>query len=235
MNYRHLLLLSLVAMSLNGCGFRLMDTKPLQERYQQIAFMGNDNDILYKELKRRLLLDGVNVIAVTGSPNDYLAQDIPVLSCGNLSSKEQVMSIGSNSQTLEYNNRMAASCSLLLKDHRPYILQNSMNRSYVSKSGSTLSSHSEKNLLKDESAEMLADEILFRLRNYHMIEGNYLQNTEETTLEEEPVKVVFNATSADETTTEINVTKDNASEVLQLTPEDAHKYGNQHSDSTLPQ
>ena len=84
-----------------------------------------------------------------------------------------------------------------------------INRTYLKKSGSTISSNSEDAALTDTEMKQLAEQVLFRIENSYLIKNNEVKKEPSKTDEvKEKIKVVFNATNADETTKEIQVTKD---------------------------
>ena len=57
--------------------------------------------------------------------------------------------------------------------------------------------------------KQLAEQVLFRIENSYLIKNNEVKKEPSKTDEvKEKIKVVFNATNADETTKEIQVTKD---------------------------
>lgn len=201
-----------VASLTSGCGFQLQTTNSLQKNYPQIIFLGSFPDNFYKHLTKELILNGVNVIneKSTSDIQSYLKEDISVLTCSKLAtSKESALSLSGNSQVLEYNHSSSISCQLYIPNKKPYQIMSTINRTYLKKSGSTISSNSEDAALTDTEMKQLAEQVLFRIENSYLIKNNEVKKEPSKTDEvKEKIKVVFNATNADETTKEIQVTKD---------------------------
>jgi outer membrane lipopolysaccharide assembly protein LptE/RlpB len=184
-----------------GCGFQLMKANSLNETYPEIILIGENNDILYKELEKNLIIHGVNVSKVDGDIKDYINKDTPILSCGPLRNSESTMSVGSNSQALEYNYRSVANCLFYEKGKKPYSINSTINRAYLNKAGSAIAADSEKEDITTESARELCNQILFRLQNSYLIKTR--DEKPSIVKKNEHIKVVFNATAADETTKEV--------------------------------
>lgn len=215
-----ILIIAFALFNVTGCGFQLMKANSIKETYPQIVLIGDNNDILYKELEKNLIINGVDVIKGTGDFKQYLEQDTPVISCAPLKNKESTMSVGSNSQAIEFNYRSLINCRLFEKGKKPYSIKSAINRSYLNKAGSTIASDSEKNNIEMESAKILCEQILFRLQNSYLIPDREMKKPANKPTEK--IKVVFNATAEDETTQEIIVTSPEDLKALPgLMPEDA--------------
>ncbi len=219
-----LLLTLMVTILSTGCGFQLMRTKPIKETYPEIAFVGDKRNVFYKRLFEKLTVKGINVIEANNDFQSYLAQDIPVLTCSSLNNNISTLSVSGNSQDLEYNIRSSVSCLLYLKDKKPYTIKSAINRSYLNKAGSTITSDSEKSALINESIEELTTQITFRLRNSYLVQFANIPDSEENQIDE--FKVVFNATDANGNTKEYRISekdlellnKANAQELLENNP-----------------
>ncbi len=185
-----------------GCGFHLMDSQQINTSYPQMVLSGDDNDIFYKELEKELLVRGVDVIPVKGDFSAYLGGDIPVLSCSPMIGGSSTLSVAGNAQPLEYTYATRISCNLFVKDHKPYGITNTLNRSFLNKAGATIASDAEQDAIKTESAIDQVKIVITRIQNSYLAIAQDKKKAPETTTEE-PLKVVFNVTSADETTKEV--------------------------------
>ncbi len=154
-----------IIISLSGCGFHLPHEEKLSDSCPELILAGDDNDIFYKILEEKLILSGVKVTPVIGSYAGYLKGDIPVLSCGPMQRNSKVLSVAGNAQNLEYTYKTSVACSLFAPGHRPYAITNALNRSYLNRSGVTISTDAEKNVIIEESAENHADMVMIRLSN----------------------------------------------------------------------
>lgn len=101
--FTKIITVSLVGLTLCGCGFRLATTEKLSDDYTQIIFHGNNNDIFYKEILKQLRLSNVEIIESKKTIAEELKGDIPILLCSPMSKGSTLMAVGSNSQELEYN------------------------------------------------------------------------------------------------------------------------------------
>ena len=184
-----------------GCGFHMAGTETTSDRFSQIILVGNNNDILYKNLYKELLIDGVQVT----QGNDlsaYLDGDVPVLSCGDLKNESKALSVSSDSQEMEYAYKNQISCTLFTKGNEPYVMNSTLDRSFLNKSGATLSQLTEEETIRREVVEIFTDQILFRI-NHASLKPARKGEAEDGSESDEKITVVFNGTggtSADEKT-----------------------------------
>lgn len=186
-----LLTLILGITTLVGCGFHLQNSNKLAENYPQIIIYGNNNDLLYKELHKELILEKIEVIETEAKISDSIKGDIPVLSCSPMAGASKEVSVGSNSQVLEYLYQNRISCSLFVKGKKPYVIKSSINRAYLNKAGTKIATDAETKTIDEESAKTLTKNIIYRLRNSHLSFENEKKAQEKTKVEK--IKIVIDA------------------------------------------
>lgn len=201
----------------SGCGFHLLNSQSLKETYPTIALLGDKRDIFYKKLYEELQLKDIEIIEVEGDFNQYLEEDIPVLSCSKPDSKISTLSVSGNSQDLEYNYSSSVTCLLYKKGKEPYTIKNVVNRSFLHKAGTTIASDVEKDDIKKESQYILIKKILFRLQNSQYLKLNNLKVNNSEQSEDQEIKFVFNATDANENTKEYRITQKELNDIKNLT------------------
>lgn len=192
-----LLLIPLTLVMISGCGFHLPADDRLSDNCPELIFAGDDNDLFYKILEERLLLSGVKVTAVTaGSYAAYLNGPVPVLSCGPLVSNSKVLSVAGNAQNLEYTYKTSVTCNLFVKGHRTYPINNTLNRSFLNRSGVTISTDAEKSAILEESARNHAAMTLIRLGNVWSVLPKLRDNNAASDKSETGIRAVVDPTSA---------------------------------------
>ena len=211
------ILLTIFSLSLlTGCGFRLAGTEDIANNFNELIFVGDNNDIFYKEIDRNLTLKGVHITEGGTDLNSHLDGDTPVLSCSPLKSESKALSVSSDSQVLEYSYLNSIACILYIKGKKPYAMNNRMDRSYLNKLGATLAQNTEENVIRSEAAAIMADQIIFRIQHA----GLEPQKTDSEGQEENSnnsVTVIFNptgGTTADEQTEVYTI--ENAEELKHL-------------------
>lgn len=178
---------------LSGCGFHLAGSEDVSNSFSEIILVGNNNDILYKNLKKELLIEG---IAVTQGTSDLAAQingDTPVLSCSDLRNESKALSVSSDSQEMEYAYKNQISCTLFVKGYEPYVINSSLDRSFLNKSGATLSQLTEEETIRQEVVEIFTGQIIFRIK-HAVLKPSVKTGETESAAEDEKITVVFNGT-----------------------------------------
>ncbi|MEE3421160.1 MAG: hypothetical protein VZR11_00350 [Succinimonas sp.] len=193
--FRPLLAVAATGIILSGCGFHLPQDEKLSDSCPELILAGDDNDIFYKILEEKLILSGVKVTPVIGSYTSYLKGDIPVLSCGPMQGNSKVLSVAGNAQNLEYTYKTSVACNLFTPGHRPYAIANTLNRSYLNRSGVTISTDAEKSVIIEESAENHADMVLIRLSNVQGVLPRLASQDAAAGAASDGVRVVFDPTS----------------------------------------
>lgn len=187
-------ILPLIPLSLLcGCGFHLAGSEDVSNSFSEIILVGNNNDILYKNLKKELLIEG---IAVTQGTSDLAAQingDTPVLSCSDLRNESKALSVSSDSQEMEYAYKNQISCTLFVKGYEPYVINSSLDRSFLNKSGATLSQLTEEETIRQEVVEIFTKQIIFRVKHAVLKHSSKTGETAEAD-NDEKITVVFNGT-----------------------------------------
>lgn len=187
-------ILPLIPLSLLcGCGFHLAGSEDISNSFSDIILVGNNNDILYKNLKKELLIEG---IAVTQGTSDLAAQingDTPVLSCSDLRNESKALSVSSDSQEMEYAYKNQISCTLFVKGYEPYVINSSLDRSFLNKSGATLSQLTEEETIRQEVVEIFTKQIIFRVKHAVLKPSSKTGETAEAD-NDEKITVVFNGT-----------------------------------------
>lgn len=187
-------ILPLIPLSLLcGCGFHLAGSEDISNSFSDIILVGNNNDILYKNLKKELLIEG---IAVTQGTSDLAAQingDTPVLSCSDLRNESKALSVSSDSQEMEYAYKNQISCTFFVNGYEPYIINSSLDRSFLNKSGATLSQLTEEETIRQEVVEIFTKQIIFRVKHAVLKPSSKTGETAEAD-NDEKITVVFNGT-----------------------------------------
>ena len=198
-------ILPLIPLSLLcGCGFHLAGSEDISNSFSDIILVGNNNDILYKNLKKELLIEG---IAVTQGTSDLAAQingDTPVLSCSDLRNESKALSVSSDSQEMEYAYKNQISCTFFVNGYEPYVINSSLDRSFLNKSGATLSQLTEEETIRQEVVEIFTKQIIFRVKHAVLKPSSKTGETADAD-NDEKITVVFNGTggTTDEEKTEV--------------------------------
>lgn len=175
-----------------GCGFHMAGTETTSDRFSQIVLVGNNNDILYKNLNKELTIDGVQV-TMGSDLAAYLDGDVPVLSCGDLRNESKALSVSSDSQEMEYAYKNQITCTLFTKGNEPYVMNSTLDRSFLNKSGATLSQLTEEETIRQEVVDIFTEQIIFRI-NHAVLRPAKKAETDDGSESDEKITVVFNGT-----------------------------------------
>lgn len=198
-------ILPLIPLSLLcGCGFHLAGSEDISNSFSDIILVGNNNDILYKNLKNELLLEGFSVTQGTSDLAAQINGDTPVLSCSDLRNESKALSVSSDSQEMEYAYKSQISCTFFVNGYEPYIINSSLDRSFLNKSGATLSQLTEEETIRQEVVEIFTKQIIFRVKHAVLKPSSKTGETAEAD-NDEKITVVFNGTggTTDEEKTEV--------------------------------
>lgn len=157
-----LLLIACASLVLAGCGFSLPQQTKLNEAMPEIIVTGSYHHPFYKMVVQKLRLSGVTVIS-QNSPTIPRNGDIPSLMIPSPSVSNQVASVDSRAQALERTIIVRAAATLLIPNHRPILMRNSLTRHALDKSGQNLASHNEINILINETYDELSSQLVMRL------------------------------------------------------------------------
>lgn len=155
-----LVLVSSASLALTSCGFSLPNQANISESITSINLCGDYHDKFYKYVKRDLTTNGVIV-------HDSCSNDIntPQLVLPNIQTNEYIASVDSKAQVIEYDIIVQSNATLYIANHRPIVINNSITRTVLNKTGHSLSSENEKRILIDETSQELASQLVMRL-NY---------------------------------------------------------------------
>ena len=149
------LLLPLLGLWLSGCGLHMRGTINIPPEYQKVQLNGDDKSDLYRMVAIRLERVGVQLVEGRS--------DVPQLTLGNIQINNQVASVDSRSQDVEYIMQFNTQYSLSLPNHEPQKFNATFNRSFLNKSSEALASSREQERLTHEMLEQSADLILIQL------------------------------------------------------------------------
>ena len=155
-----------LALLATGCGFHLPNQAKLDDTMPEVVVTGDYHDQFYKLVVRRLRANGVTVYAQYSgySPtDDERAQDLPTLILPRPNILDEVVSVNSRAQSLEYALVVSVAPTLAIPNHRPIMMRNSVTRSVLNKPGQALASDTEKAIVIQETKEDLADQLVMRL------------------------------------------------------------------------
>ena len=156
-----------------GCGFHLAGTNDITNDFDEIILAGNNNDILFKNLNNTLPLDtGAEKVTLWG-----LNSINPTL----------------GGKEIEYAYKNQISCTFFSRGYEPYLISSTLDRSFLNKSGATLSQLTEEQAIRNEVVDIFTDQILFRVRHASLkpVKKADEQNTDG---KEEPITIVINGT-----------------------------------------
>lgn len=149
------LLISLLGLCLTGCGLHMRGAVNIPPEYQKVQLLGDDKSDLYRMVASRLKRVGVQL--VEGDSN------VPQLTLGAIQVTNQVASVDSHSQAVEYIMLFNTKYSLAVPGHETQSFNASFNRSFINKYSEALASSREQEQLTHEMLEQTADLILIQL------------------------------------------------------------------------
>ncbi len=155
-----------LALLATGCGFHLPNQAKLDDTMPEVVVTGDYHDQFYKLVVRRLRANGVTVYAQDSgySPtDDERAKDLPTLILPRPNVLDEVVSVNSRAQSLEYALVVSVAPTLAIPNHRPIMMRNSVTRAVLNKPGQALASDTEKAIVIQETKEDLADQLVMRL------------------------------------------------------------------------
>lgn len=147
--------LSLLALGLAGCGFHMRGDLNLPPEQRKVKLVGDNKSDLYRMVAIRMKRVGVQL--VDGD------EQVPVVTLGNISVTNQVVSVDSRSQAVEYNMQFNTQYSLTLPNKPAQKFTASFSRGFLNKSSEALASSREQEQRTNEMIEQTADLILIQL------------------------------------------------------------------------
>lgn len=153
---------TLMLLCLTACGFHLPHQTSLNEAIPEINVEGSYHHLFYKQVVQKLRVSGVKVNSEGDSdfaPNGQ----VPTLLIPDPAVDNVVVAVDSRAQALERNLFVQVSMTLLIPNHRPLIMKNSLTRSTLNKTGHSLASSTEEDVILEETYEELASQMVSRL------------------------------------------------------------------------
>ena len=151
---RALLTLLLLSLGLSGCGFHMRGEESIPS-FRKVTLVGDDRDDLYRQVATNLRHVGVELVP----PSD----GIPSLKLGEMQVKNQVASVDSRAQNVEYLMLFNTEYTLHVPGHPDQRFNASFNRRFLNKSSEALASSREQEQLRDEMRKQTAALILIQL------------------------------------------------------------------------
>ena len=147
--------LPLLGLLLGGCGFHMRGGELLPTQLHQLQLFGDNKSDLYRLVATRLKRARIDL--VVGGEN------VPQLTIGNIQVQNQVVSVDSRSQAVEYNMQFTTEYTITVPDHEPQKFTASFSRNFLNKSSEALASSREQEQRTREMQEQTADLILIQL------------------------------------------------------------------------
>ena len=117
--------------------------------------IGDSRSDLYRLVATRLKRARIDLVAG--------GEDVPQLTLGGIKVANQVVSVDSRSQAVEYNMQFTTEYSITVPDHEPQKFTASFSRNFLNKSSEALASSREQEQRTREMQEQTADLILIQL------------------------------------------------------------------------
>ncbi len=155
-------LLSLSLFALSACGFHLPHQTKLNEAVPEINVEGEYHHAFYKLVVQKLRISGVKVNA-EGDAGFAVNDAVPTLLIPEPSVDNIVVAVDSRAQALERNLFVQVAMTLLIPNHRPIIMKNSLTRTVLNKTGHSLASENEIAIVTAETYDELAAQMVLRL------------------------------------------------------------------------
>ena len=152
-----------LALLATGCGFHLPNQAKLDDTMPEVVVTGDYHDQFYKLVVRRLRVTVYAQDSGYSPTDDERAKDLPTLILPRPNVLDEVVSVNSRAQSLEYALVVSVAPTLAIPNHRPIMMRNSVTRSVLNKPGQALASDTEKAIVIQETKEDLADQLVMRL------------------------------------------------------------------------
>ena len=149
------LLVPLLGLWLSACGFHMRGDLNIPPEYMKLQLKGDNKSDLYRLVATRMQRAGVQL--VPGGEN------IPQLTLGDILVTNQVVSVDSRSQAVEYNMQFNTEYTIAVPNHEPQKFNASFSRNFLNKSSEALASSREQEQRTREMQEQTADLIMIQL------------------------------------------------------------------------
>ena len=147
--------LPLLGLLLGGCGFHMRGGELLPTQLHQLQLIGDNKSDLYRLVATRLKRARIDLVAG--------GEKVPQLTLGGIQIVNQVVSVDSRSQAVEYNMQFTTEYSITVPDHEPQKFTASFSRNFLNKSSEALASSREQEQRTREMQEQTADLLLIQL------------------------------------------------------------------------
>lgn len=147
--------LPLLGLLLGGCGFHMRGGELLPTQLHQLHLIGDSRSDLYRLVATRLKRARIDLVAG--------GEKVPQLTLGGIQIVNQVVSVDSRSQAVEYNMQFTTEYSITVPDHEPQKFTAAFSRNFLNKSSEALASSREQEQRTREMQEQTADLILIQL------------------------------------------------------------------------
>lgn len=152
-----------VIITLSGCGFHLPHEDKLGDTLPKLNVTGAYNSKFFRLVVQKLRASGVEVNAQTGSNVIDPKSAVPTLEIPGVGVSAPRITINSLADTLETAVIVSSACTLRIPNHRPILMRNSITRSKRNKSGYSLASDNEFDIIVDETVDELSSQLILRL------------------------------------------------------------------------
>jgi Rare lipoprotein B len=149
----------LLLVSLSGCGFHLRGGEMLSPALHTMRLVGDDKSDMYRMVAYRLKRAGVTLV----EKSEIDGKPIPELQLGGISVTNQVASVDSHSQAVEYVMHFSTQYSIKVPEHEAQKFTANFTRTFLNKSSEALASSREQEQLTREMMEQTADLVLIQL------------------------------------------------------------------------
>lgn len=150
-------------LTLVGCGFHLPQGDKLGDTLPKLNVTGDYHSKFFKLVVQKLKASGVEVNAQTGSNTIDPKSPVPTLVIPGVGISAPRITVNSLADTLETAIIVSSACTLKIPNHRPILMRNAITRSKRNKSGYSLASDNEFEIIVDETIDELSSQLILRL------------------------------------------------------------------------
>lgn len=153
------LLIIILSFLISACGFTIPQQENLNVAIPKIVVLGDKNNSFVKLVVNDLKQNGVEVL-LNAQDTD---KAIPKLSVANPVVEDFVVAVDTSAQALERNLQISTAATLFIDNYRPIAMKNSISRTILNKSGNSLASQNEYDLVISETLQTMANQLIVRL------------------------------------------------------------------------